>query len=671
MKLPLACHWCFLLVICCTANGFAQPTLTRIAPLAVRPGEVTNVILTGTKLDGGLRLWTSFPAAIESGEPAAGGTTAGFRIQPATDAVVSIVGLAVSNEQGGSNLLLLLIDDLPSVADDGKNHSWETAQRIELPIAIDGLSDGPQFDYYRFVAQAGQRLTVEVVAARIGSKMDPVVSLSDSAGKPLTVVDDDESFSADPRFQHTFVADGEYTLEIHDNKYAAGSVYRLRIGDFPLVSSTFPLAIGRGQPAPVQFRGPDVADTPALELSPEMLSRDPHLSLEKLPVAVRRVPDGGSGFAAVLVSDVEEILESEPNDDSPQATVISLPCGINGTLTHPTDRDVFRFTATQGTTLRLSAITRSAGSPALVQMRLLNAAGAQLAESKVDPSGEDTLTIAIPADGEYTLVVEELLQRGGEAFTYRIDARTGGHLTLQQKIEATARTQFPWAAGDGALAIDVQATRVGWDGPVTLAIAGNDRGWRLLNNVIPAGATETRVIVRGGAELPIGELRTLRLIGTASTKSGELQAFVATAGVARSKQPELPLLPPWLDGLFFAAPVPAAAEPFFEIAAESNEATLSPDTGEAQVVVNLNRKHKDFKTPLTIVASSLPAGFSLATKIEGDKHTVTLRGPKDFPAGKYPLELVGFADLAGRGRVASLPISLIVGNPPAESPPSM
>src|SRR5262245_22531853 len=44
---------------------FGQPGISNASPGAVAPGKTTEIALHGTKLDGTLRAWTSFPAQIE------------------------------------------------------------------------------------------------------------------------------------------------------------------------------------------------------------------------------------------------------------------------------------------------------------------------------------------------------------------------------------------------------------------------------------------------------------------------------------------------------------------------------------------------------------------------------------------------------------------------------
>lgn len=633
-----------------------QIAIQRLTPWAVRPGEVTELTLHGTKLEGALKLWTSFPAEIEAMPPAAGGAAATFRVKLAADVAPGIGGVAVANETGLSNVMLLAIDDLPSVADSGQNQAIETAQPIEMPLAIDGVSDGPRFDYYKFSAKAGQRIAAEVLAARFGSKMDPVLTLLDAQGKTLAVFDDDDSFGPDPRFVYTFAADGDCVLRIHDNKYAAGGHYRLRMGDFPLVSTPFPLGATVGQAARLAFAGPAADD--ALPLDFTVGSPTPN---GRLSVAAKRDQGRSSGFAMLIASDLGEVSEAEPNEALEQATAVTLPTGINGRFAAPGDRDYFRFTAKQGTPLWFRAVTRSAGSPTMLRLRLQKADGSPLAETKVTEADEETLAYTIPADGDYLLLADDLLRRGGPAFAYRIEARSGPHVTLAIKADKNSRTQFVMTAGDGAAAIDVQCQRFGYDGPIELTLGGEPNGptgFRLFNAVIPASANETRLIVAAGPNSAAGSLPACYLAGKANLAGRDAILPVGTAALNKLQAPELPQVPPFLDGLLLSTVV-AAADPIYELQPAATEVTLSPDTGEATLETTLVRKNAEFKTPVTIVAAGLPAGFSLAVKAEADKYTLTFRSPKDAAAGTFPVELIAYGEHAGRGRIGMKMISLV------------
>ena len=216
-----------------------EATLASATPLAIEPAKTTRVVLSGTAFSAPLRVWTSCEAqvAVVSVEP----TQATLDITPGAGVSPGSVGLWVATAEGPTDAISMLVDDLPSVVDNAANHQREQAQPINPMCGIDGTSDGPLSDFYRIHAQAGQRIAFEVHAHRLGSAMDPVVRLLDASGKPILLIDDQEG-SPDSRFAFEFKHEGDYLVEVFDSRFATGGRYRLRVGDFPIVSAPLPMA---------------------------------------------------------------------------------------------------------------------------------------------------------------------------------------------------------------------------------------------------------------------------------------------------------------------------------------------------------------------------------------------------------------------------------------------
>ena len=57
---------------------------------------------------------------------------------------------------------------------------------MKLPATIVGAIDrAGDVDYFRFEAKAGDQIGVQVIAAELGSKLDPVLVLTDAGGAIL------------------------------------------------------------------------------------------------------------------------------------------------------------------------------------------------------------------------------------------------------------------------------------------------------------------------------------------------------------------------------------------------------------------------------------------------------------------------------------------------------
>ncbi|MCH2397957.1 MAG: hypothetical protein MK364_02525, partial [Pirellulales bacterium] len=249
--------FCFLCGALLTSSTLlAQPSVTHSTPRAVTPGKTVELTLHGDKLTGPLEVWTSFAAKVEL----AGGDAKNLKCKITLDAAVpfGVGGVVVGNAAGGSDPLFLVVDDLGSVADNGKNHEIAQAQVLNAPIGVDGVSDGVVLDYYKVALKAGQRISVEVLAGRISSTFDPVLRLLTSTGAEIAVADDDPALGADCRLSHVAQADGDVIVEVADSKFAGGARYRLRVSDFPLVSTAYPLGGRVGSTTQFGFSGPAV-----------------------------------------------------------------------------------------------------------------------------------------------------------------------------------------------------------------------------------------------------------------------------------------------------------------------------------------------------------------------------------------------------------------------------
>ncbi|MCE9526829.1 MAG: PPC domain-containing protein [Planctomycetales bacterium] len=633
-------------------SAFGQPGLARAVPGAAAPGKTTDITITGSNLDQPLKVWSSFPATIEPvpGDPnAKGKTSLVCKVTLPPDAACGVGAIIVTTSAGQSDPLFLMIDDLPSVADNGNNHTVETAQEIPPQAAVDGTSDGPVFDYYKFTAKAGQRLSLEVVATRLGSDFDPVLRILGPAGQEIALIDDDLSLGADCRIGQTFPADGVYIIELRDNRYKAGGKYRLRVGDFPLVSTPFPLGVQAGGAGQVTAAGPFVNGIPAAIVA------GPFSALGNRTFFSAKLPGGqSSGFAPLAVTDLTEVAENAPADNPAAFTTVVVPSAISGKLETPKDFDLFQFPAVKGTKLTFRAYTRSMYSPAILTMKLLNAAGGQLVETAVSEGEEETLSYVTTETGLFTLRVEDLLGRGGPEYSYRVEARTGNFFALNLKNEPATRTKISIPRNGGAFTLDVQVARNGYDGPITLGIDSAHMGWQVFNNVIPEKAAEVKMYVVAPRTLVDAEFLPLRIVGKATVDGREFAAAANSTLKLRAAKPQSPLPPTWLDGMVAVSALPESPM-FYNVTPDKTELNFARQVGQTQLVLTFDRTDANFKdVPLTVMPLGLPAGITAEIKRNGngpkETYDIILKGPKDMAEGRHVFRYLAYAEMAGNGR---------------------
>jgi hypothetical protein len=133
-------------------------------------------------------------------------------------------------------------------------------------------------------------------------------------------------------------------------------------------------------------------------------------------------PTGVSAPLRVMVGQYPEFVEKEPNNTPEQAQDIVFPVSLAGKIETPGDIDCFRFGAARGQTLVFDVHATRSRSQLDPLLTIHNEAGREL-KTKVDLYGGDPVVVfEVPADGRYILSVRDLQYRGGEEFTYHIDA---------------------------------------------------------------------------------------------------------------------------------------------------------------------------------------------------------------------------------------------------------
>ncbi|MBW3599154.1 MAG: PPC domain-containing protein, partial [Planctomycetes bacterium] len=352
-------------------------------------------------------------------------------------------------------------------------------------------------------------------------------------------------------------------------------------------------------------------------------------------------------------------MEAEPNDDPPAAPEVDLPAAFNGQFQQPGDVDHFRFAVKKGEKLIIRGLSRTLGSPAYLFLRVFDEKVASLAEAGAGNHVE-TLTFSAPADGVYRLTVAELLGAGGTSFAYRVEVEPEQpRFSLALKNDKNVQHKFLTNA-DGAFALDVQADRQGYNGPIRLSLATPREGFQLRQDTIPAGGKETRLLVLVPPDVQEGELLTLRIVGEAI--EGEARAELSTAALLKTKRPELPSVPSWMDGAIHAA-VGSPPAPFFALTATEETVVFDREKREAKFALTLERKNKDYKQDPIVLVEGLPADATAALKKEGkdqdERLEITVAG-KDLPAGEHPFQILAFGEHGARGLKVAMTVKLKV-----------
>jgi hypothetical protein len=149
------------------------PYITGFFPLGVRAGTGAEVAVEGANLGGIHQIKVNPPSSIS------GWTTIPIEVGIGASRAINEPKLEVGNE--------------PEVAELEPNNNIAQAQSVPLPVTINGHIDGglstggqPDEDYFKFRASKGQLLSIDVAAARLGSRLDSVIEVLDAAGKAIS-----------------------------------------------------------------------------------------------------------------------------------------------------------------------------------------------------------------------------------------------------------------------------------------------------------------------------------------------------------------------------------------------------------------------------------------------------------------------------------------------------
>ena len=634
-----------------------EPVINGTVPGGVSPGSVLPLQINGGNLSVAKKLWLSFPAeavlaeGIDKNGENPGQVT--YRINVPANTPCGIHAMRVVTDKGVSPLRFLFIDDLPSIASAGSNVQLATAQAVSIPTAIDGTVAGLSWQYFKFPAQAGQRLSIEVLARRMGSSLDPMIRLLDIKGRELAYNDDTPGLNSDSSLVYTFKDAGEYIVELRDIKYGAGN-YRLRIGDFPVATVAYPLAVQRGTTANVTLAGFGVD---GLAPTPVALAAD--YPSGWMNVSSKR-PNGASGYSTVEVVSTQQFLEQEPNNSPEQANRVELGQDINGRLEAPGDVDRFVFTAKKDQTASFFGITRQQGSPTDLNFKILNKDGGQLAAAEDNGTSEGSLSYKFPADSDYVLFVEDLNHRGGSEHAYRISVT----MNPPQFSLAASLDTFNIPAG-GSVMATVTTVRTGYAGAIELSATNLPAGVSASKSVIGTGRNDAVITLQATPEFAAGELYQINIVGSAKIGEADVTVPAEIGGVLKARNNAMRWSPSNLNRFVAASSAPA---PGFSWRVEPSSVVFGKDlsTKIKLIVTRAAGFEEGVVVAVAPPQNGLPAGVTIALKNVDKGQTeaeLVISANNQAPLGEFTAGLTGTLKQGDKTVVQGLAIRLNLAAP--------
>jgi Bacterial pre-peptidase C-terminal domain len=412
------------------------------------------------------------------------------QVEIAKDAALGLRHWRLWTSQGATPSMKFMVGDLPEIVEDEIDGD-PVPVRVTLPVTINGrIFPRANVDVWSFTAKKGETILAEVHAARLGSPLDARLEIVDNQGRRLAENGDG---GPDPAVRFTAPAAGEYRVRIFDGRFQGGQafVYRLTLTADPHVDFVYPLGGRRGDRIQAQARGQGLPESLTVELPNIKTAEFQHY----FTVSGKKT----NAFSLEL-DDLPEFLETEPNDEAAKGKTCTVPAIFNGRIDKPGDVDCWNFTARKGEAYEIDLRAGRLGSPLDGVIRVLDAAGKQLAQAEAAGPGtlDPTLTFSVPADGTYTVQVQDRFRsRGGRAFAYRLRVdkppSPDFRLWLQTDAATVIRTTAPAekgkpARGDASGKLKILVERLGgFKEAITLKVNGLPQGVTVANTTIAPG----------------------------------------------------------------------------------------------------------------------------------------------------------------------------------------
>lgn len=278
-----------------------------------------------------------FPLGGQIGQPAKidikGVNLVQTHVIPNTHSDVERVALLASmgNNKVLSNAFPFSLDLLPDAEEKEPNNNTGNAQKLELPVIMNGCVDMPEDkDFFQFEGKKGDSVVAEVMARRLDSPLDSSIMILSPSGNCIGFNDDNmdagsglNTHHADSWLNVTLPEDGTYTCILTDTQHKGGSAYAYRLR----LSEPKPDFEIRLVPSHLEMSGSGGSDT----LTAHLIRRDGF----KGPVSLHLKNAPGFDLSAQPFGPTQEVTKVTVTAklqglDDPVALIVEGEANING-----------------------------------------------------------------------------------------------------------------------------------------------------------------------------------------------------------------------------------------------------------------------------------------------------------------------------------------------------
>ena len=289
--------------------------------------------------------------------------------------------------------------------------------------------------------------------------------------------EDDPMLSLDARLSMTFPKEGFYHVEVYDARFSTQvqDFYRLKTGAYEFASEIFPLGGKRGEQVDVTLGAVKIKADLTTAKTPETFVNLPGSPALPLPFAI---------------GDYPEVQE-------PVSAPLQVPVTVNGRLSQAAEVDKYELAVNPGEEFMFSLQARELGTSKLMGLitiydekgkRLASAGDGPLPSRRGRRAGEQpdagrSRSAVQSTEGRHALTigVEDLAQRGGRHYAYRLTAYRAPF-----DLKATVTTPYVNIPAGGTALVNVNVERRGYMGPIRIEATNLPKGVSIAGGDIPA-----------------------------------------------------------------------------------------------------------------------------------------------------------------------------------------
>ncbi len=453
-------------------------------------------------------------------------------VQIAADAPLGVREVRLAGPTGLSAPVRFVVSELRERREVEPNDAMADTCVEALPAVINGQVMPGDVDRFRFTAPKGMRLVASAatrsltpfLADAVPGWFQATLRLLDPDGREIAY-DDTSRGGLDPVLFCELPRDGDYILEIRDAIYRGREdfVYRISLGQLPYVTRLEPMGARQGSATPVRLVGWNLPEAPVV------------VNTSRMEPGIIRLPAEGAALNQLpfMVEFLPTVREKEPNDTAGKPQGVALEAVVEGRMDRPGDIDRFQVRAPAGTALVVEVTARRLGSRLDPSLRVTDPAGATLAfcDDWVDKAAGDAthhadarVELKAPHGGVCHVAVRDSRGEGGPDYAYRLRiSRPKPDFALRVTpagLGVRAGMNVPFTV--------FAARKDGFDGDITLRLAGSLRRYTLSGARIPAGQEKVQLTLGAPTGRP-GLPEALMLEGAATIGGVQVRRAAAPA----------------------------------------------------------------------------------------------------------------------------------------------